>query len=62
MQRPLLRHVQACSRRAVDALVRNEHGEADGNEEDNEEDVNSLLDAVHMLGRLYADQGKLTLV
>jgi hypothetical protein len=61
VQRRLLLHAQACSRQVVKSetvwLGRAEGGSS-GDVDVNEEQ-SAVLDAAHLLGILYADQGKL---
>ncbi|ORY02205.1 hypothetical protein BCR34DRAFT_493307 [Clohesyomyces aquaticus] len=61
LQRRLLPHVQACSRRIVKSradwwLIINKGNDRDL---DNDEKEKAVLTAIHLLGLLYADQGKL---
>ncbi|RYN53640.1 hypothetical protein AA0117_g13334 [Alternaria alternata] len=61
LQRRLLPHAQACSRQIVksEAVWR---GSAEGGSDggvDEDQERKTVLDAVHMLGLLYKDQGKL---
>ena len=56
LQRRLLPHAQACSQRMVE-----KHGYRNGSglERSRTEGRDVILDAIHLLGSLYADQGKL---
>jgi len=58
MYRRFLPHAQVCSRRAVNALLTEDDCEVGGNENE-DEDINSLLDAIHMLSLLYEALGRL---
>ncbi|CAN9193306.1 unnamed protein product [Alternaria alternata] len=61
LQRRLLLHAQACSRQVVERNAVWDREAEDGSDGDVDEDQErkTVLDAVHMLGLLYADQGKL---
>jgi tetratricopeptide (TPR) repeat protein len=61
LQRRLLLHAQACSRQVVERNAVWDRGAEDGSDGDVDEDQErkTVLHAVHMLGLLYADQGKL---
>jgi tetratricopeptide (TPR) repeat protein len=61
VQRRLLPHVQACSRYVVMAEPDQIDKSRDENESESEERENNIayLDGIHLLGILYAEQGKL---
>ncbi|KAB2098597.1 hypothetical protein AG0111_0g13155 [Alternaria gaisen] len=61
LQRRLLLHAQACSSQVVKRKTVWDRGAAVGSNEDINEDQKreTVLDAVHMLGVLYANQGRL---
>ena len=61
LQRRLLLHAQACSSQVVKRKAVWDRGAAVGSDGDIDEgeEGNTVLDAVHMLGLLYADQGRL---
>ena len=61
LQRRLLPHAQACSRQVVERNAVWDRGAENGSDGDVDEDQErkAVLDAVHLLGNLYANQGKL---
>jgi tetratricopeptide (TPR) repeat protein len=61
LQRRLLLHAQACSRQVVERNAVWDREAEDGSDRDVDEDQErkTVLDAVHMLGLLYAAQGRL---
>ncbi|KAF1960998.1 hypothetical protein CC80DRAFT_269456 [Byssothecium circinans] len=61
LQRRLLPHAQACSRQIVKREAGWRLGVDKGNDEDvdRDEQQDTILRAIHLLGLLYADQGKL---
>jgi tetratricopeptide (TPR) repeat protein len=61
LQRQLLPHAQACSRQIVKEEAGWCHAVTGGNSEGihKSEKQETVLDAIHLLGALYADQGKL---
>ena len=61
LQRRLLLHAQACSRQVVERNAVWDRGAEDGSDGDVDEgeERETVLDAVHLLGDLFADQGRL---
>ena len=61
LQRRLLPHAQACSSWIeVKEIELHSYSDKEGSSEDQEEDGRPIIyDAIHLLGNLYADQGKL---
>ena len=61
LQRRLFPHAQACSQWVSEGKIggRNQSCEVEETDSNNIEKKRSVLDAIHLLGLLYADQGKL---